>query len=76
MRGVKRCHACANRAIGSGSLESAIRRVINLRLKAAGTFWTKEMGECFLFLRSQLLSERWEVILDNLTQQPQSSFIV
>ena len=25
---------------GSGSVESAIRRVINLRLKAPGTFWT------------------------------------
>lgn len=54
---------------GSGSVESAIRRVINLRLKAPGTFWTKEMGECFLFLRSQLLSGRWEVMLDNLTHQ-------
>jgi hypothetical protein len=39
------------------------------RLKAPGTFWTKKMGECFLFLRSQLLSGRWEAMLDNLTQQ-------
>jgi hypothetical protein len=38
-------------------------------LKAPGTFWTKKMGECFLFLRSQLLSGRWEAMLDNLTQQ-------
>jgi hypothetical protein len=50
-------------------VESAIRRVINLRLKAPGTFWTAEMGECFLFLRSQLLSGRWEVMLNNLTRQ-------
>jgi len=54
---------------GSGSVESAIRRVINLRLKAPGTFWTPAMGECFLFLRSQLLSGRWEVMLENLTTE-------
>jgi hypothetical protein len=54
---------------GSGSVESATRRVINLRLKAPGTFWTAAMGECFLFLRSQLLSGRWEVMLDNLIRQ-------
>jgi hypothetical protein len=36
------------------SVESAIRRVINLRLKAPGTFWTAAMGECFLFLRHQI----------------------
>lgn len=46
---------------GSGHVESAIRRVINLRLKAPGTFWLKNMAECFLFLRSQLLSGRWEI---------------
>ena len=40
---------------------SAIRRVVNLRLKAPGTFWLKEMAECFLFLRSQLLSGRWNI---------------
>jgi hypothetical protein len=27
------------------------------------------MDECFLFLRSQLLSGRWGVMLDNLTRQ-------
>lgn len=52
---------------GSGCVESAIRRVINLRLKAPGTFWTPDMGESVLFLRSQLLSGRWEVLLHNLT---------
>jgi hypothetical protein len=29
---------------GSGCVESAIRRVINLRLKAPGTFWTRAMA--------------------------------
>lgn len=52
---------------GSGCVESAIRRVINLRLKGPGTFWTRQMGECMLFLRSQLLSGRWQVMLHNIT---------
>ncbi len=54
---------------GSGCVERAIRRVIHLRLKAPGTFWSREMGECFLFLRSQLLSGRWDVMLDNITRK-------
>lgn len=54
---------------GSGSVESAIRRVINLRLKAPGTFWTIEMAEIFLFLRAQLISGRWSIIMRNLTRQ-------
>ncbi len=52
---------------GSGHLESAIRWVISLRLKAPGTFWLKEMAECFLFLRSQLISGRWNIFMENLT---------
>ena len=52
---------------GSGCVESAIRRVINLRLKAPGTFWTREMAECFLFLRSQLISGRWDIFMTNVT---------
>ncbi|CAK0772574.1 hypothetical protein CCP4SC76_5580019 [Gammaproteobacteria bacterium] len=47
-------------------VESAIRRVINLRLKAPGTFWLKKMVECFLFLRSQLISGRWEIFMATL----------
>ena len=54
-----------NLPCGSGCVESAIRRVINLRLKSAGTFWTKDMAECFLFLRSQLISGRWDIFMNN-----------
>ena len=53
--------------IGSGHVESAIRRVINLRIKAPGTFWKKDMGEYFLFLRSQLISGRWPIFFQNVT---------
>ncbi len=59
---------------GSGHVESAIRRVINLRLKAPGTFWLKEMAECFLFLRSQRLSGRWDFFIANLTALTRRAF--
>ena len=59
---------------GSGHVESAIRRVINLRLKAPGTFWLKEMAECFLYLRSQLISGRWNIFIGNLTAQTRRAF--
>lgn len=58
---------------GSGHVESAIRRVINLRLKAPGTFWTRDMAEYFLFLRSQLLSGRWKIFMKNVRTRLTSS---
>ena len=51
---------------GSGCVESAIRRVINLRLKSPGTFWKRETAEVMLFLRSTLLCGRWSNMLKNL----------
>lgn len=51
---------------GSGCVESAIRRVINLRLKSPGIFWKKETAEVMLFLRSSLLCGRWDILLGNL----------
>ncbi len=59
----------ANLPCGSGCVESAIRRVINLRLKAPGSFRSRPMAECFLFLRARLLSGRWEIVLNNLTRE-------
>lgn len=56
-------------ACGSGCVESAIRRVINLRLKAAGTFWKRDMAEYFLFLRSQLISGRWSIFMQNASHR-------
>jgi hypothetical protein len=54
--------------IGSGAIESAIRRVINLRLKAPGTFWREDTAEIFLYLRSQLVSGRWQLCFSNFHQ--------
>ncbi len=41
---------------GSGSIESAIRRVINLRIKGTGLFWSKEHAEKIIFLRALVLT--------------------
>ena len=41
---------------GSGSIESAIRRVINLRIKGPGLFWGREHAENMIFLRSLVLT--------------------
>lgn len=55
--------------IGSGHVESAIRRVVNLRLKAPGTFWKEAQAEHFLFLRSQLISGRWAIFFQNVVRR-------
>ena len=55
-----------NLPIGSGCVESAIRRVVNLRMKSPGIFWKKKTAESMLFLRSQLLSGRWRIMTDNI----------
>ena len=46
--------------IGSGAVESAIRRVINLRLKGPGCFWELPNAERMLLLRCRLKSGRWD----------------
>jgi hypothetical protein len=59
---------------GSGCVESAIRRVINLRLKSAGTFWKRKTAEVMLFLRSTLLCGRWNIMLKNLLKVNRGPF--
>jgi hypothetical protein len=49
----------ANLPIGTGVVESAIRRVVNLRLKGNGIFWDAENAERMLLLRSRLKAGRW-----------------
>src|SRR5260370_32220673 len=48
--------------LGSGAIESAIRRVINLRLKGNGICWEKENAEAMLVVRAHVLSNRWEEV--------------
>jgi hypothetical protein len=54
--------------IGSGAIESAIRRVINLRLKGNGMMWYEDNAEGMLLLRAAALTGRWEEALDRATQ--------
>ena len=46
--------------IGSGGIESSIRRVINLRLKSNGMFWGDPQAETMLQVRAQIISGRWD----------------
>ena len=41
---------------GSGSIVSAIRRVINLRIKGSGLFWKRDHAENIILLRSLVLT--------------------
>lgn len=63
------CYAdyeASNLLCGSGLVESAIRRVINLRYKNTSTFWDKATVEKLYFLRGAVLSKRWDVVINNL----------
>jgi hypothetical protein len=46
--------------LGSGAIESSVRRVINLRLKGNAIDWADEGAEALLVLRAALLTDRWE----------------
>ena len=46
--------------LGSGAIESAIRRVINLRLKGNSISWYEENAEGMMMLRCLVLSNRWD----------------
>lgn len=45
--------------IGSGPMESAIRRVINLRLKGPGIFWHEDTAEAMIMIRAYYKALRW-----------------
>ena len=49
--------------IGSGSVESAVRRIVNLRLKGCGMFWLEQNAEAMLYLRAQLKAGRWDAMV-------------
>jgi PAS domain-containing protein len=60
-----RYHCFRNRGVplGSGAIESTIRRVINLRLKGNSVYWTEGNAEAVFQLRAALVSGRWEEIV-------------
>ena len=52
--------------LGSGAIESNIRRVINLRLKGNAIYWLAENAEAMLQIRSYVLTDRWDQRLSEL----------
>ena len=53
--------------IGSGAVESAIRRVINLRVKSNSTYWLRENAETMIRLRAWLKAGRAEELFQQTT---------
>ena len=60
----------AKMPMGSGSMESAVRRVINLRLKGPGIFWHEEHAEQMLLLRAYYKSKHWQVLTNKAFASP------
>ena len=48
--------------IGSGVIESTVRRVVNLRLKGASVYWNEDAAEDMLILRCLYKAKRWQNI--------------
>lgn len=49
--------------IGSGAVESAVRRVINLRIKGNAKFWRESNAEGMLLIRSYLKAGRFDDLI-------------
>jgi hypothetical protein len=56
------------RPLGSGAVESAIRRVINLRLKGNGIYWKEGNAEAMLVLRAAALTGRWQETMEKVQE--------
>ena len=52
--------------LGSGAVESAVRRVVNLRLKGPAIFWREHSAEAMLHLRAYLKAGRWGEIMNRV----------
>ena len=49
--------------IGSGQVESAVRRVVNLRFKAPGSFWREPTVTGLMHLRAAFKAGRWDEVM-------------
>ena len=49
--------------IGSGQVESAVRRVVNLRFKAPGSFWKEATVSDLMHLRAAFKAGRWDKVM-------------
>ena len=59
--------------IGSGAIESAIRRVINLRLKGNGLLWKEANAEGMIVLRAAALTRQWRETLEHVRESMASN---
>ena len=53
--------------IGSGAIESAVRRVINLRVKSNAVYWLRENAETMIRLRAWIKAGRAEELFQQTT---------
>ena len=58
------CFRCRGVPLGSGAIESTIRRVLNPRLKGTSLFWEESNAEAVIQLRAAVSSGRWEERLE------------
>ena len=56
--------------IGSGTVESAGKVVMQERMKQAGMRWSRDNAQAMLALRSILLSDRWDEVWSTLAPSP------
>jgi hypothetical protein len=56
--------------VGSGTVESACKVVVESRLGQAGMRWSRAGAQAMLALRCALLSERWEATWQSLAPKP------
>jgi hypothetical protein len=56
--------------IGSGTVESACKVVMQTRMKQAGMRWSRDGAQAMLALRSVLLSERWDEVWTTFRPPP------
>ena len=54
--------------LGSGAIESTIRRVVNLRMKGNGISWKEANAEGMLALRGLVVSGRWKTVFAKITE--------
>ena len=56
--------------IGSGTVESGGKVVVQERMKQAGMRWSRKNAQAMLALRSILLSDRWDEVWSSLAPSP------
>jgi hypothetical protein len=56
--------------LGSGTVESACKLVMQERMKQAGMRWSRDGAQAMLALRSVLLSDRWDEVWASLRPPP------